>query len=130
MNKNIDSESAIPHISESEQWVSIPEVAELLHIRQRDVRTMLSKNEIVAVRRGENSALAVHRAEFVTDGSNVSVVPSLKGTLTALADVGFSDEEKLSWLLEPNQELGCAPLAALHAGRVHSVRRAIITSGI
>lgn len=132
MDKNIFSQSALLDLSDNAQWCSVPEVADFLGVRQRDVRTMLAKHELVALRRGENSTLAVHRSQllFAADGTKATVLTSLKGTFTALDDAGFSDEEKLAWITAPNPELGCAPVEALRNGRIHSVRRAIITAEI
>ena len=132
MNENIFSQSAWLDLSDDAQWLSIPEVADSLGVRQRDVRTMLAKHELVALHRGENGALAVHRSQlvFTADSAKATVLASLKGTFTALDDAGFSDEEKLAWITASNPELGCAPVEALRNGRIHSVRRAIITAGI
>lgn len=35
-------------------------------------------------------------------------------------------DQAIAWLLSPNDELGCTPVAALHAGRKHAVRRAAL----
>lgn len=52
---------------ELEIWLSIPEVAELLDVRLRDVRALVASNELLAVRRGESNALAIHRDQLVIE---------------------------------------------------------------
>lgn len=107
-------------------WLSIPEVAELLDVRQRDIRSAISDNQMLAVRRGENHAWAVHRQQLVFDEIGATLLPSLPGTLTSLHDAGFDNEEALAWLTAHNDELGMTPFDALHAGNIHAVRRAIL----
>lgn len=60
-------------------------------------------------------------AEFVVDDEPLQ---SLRGTLLALRDAGFNNEEAVSWLLSDNDELGERPVEALRAGRKSAVRRA------
>ena len=60
-------------------------------------------------------------AEFVAGDEPLS---SLRGTLLALHDAGFSSDEAVAWLLNENDELGERPIAALNAGRKSAVRRA------
>lgn len=124
-----ESDVALAESKENE-WLSIPEVAELLGIRQREVRTMIAKNELIAVRRGENNALAIYSAQLLKKENSLEVLPALKGTLSMLNDIGFSAEEKLLWILEFNAELASTPLEALKQGQIHAVRRAIFTANI
>ncbi|XCB29972.1 Rv2175c family DNA-binding protein [Arcanobacterium hippocoleae] len=128
MDENKNRETVHFNQAESGEWLSIPEVAGLLGVRQRDVRAMLAKNELVAVRRGANNSLLIHRLQLTENDGIFSVLTALKGTYISLSDAGFSDEEKIAWILEFNAELDAAPIAALHSGRVHSVRRAIMTA--
>lgn len=109
---------------ELEIWLSIPEVAELLDVRLRDVRALVVSNELLAVRRGESNALAIHRDQLVIEDGQWCPLASLRGTITALKDAGLNDADALSWLLATSDELDEIPLQALHAGRVHAVRRA------
>lgn len=59
-------------------------------------------------------------ADFVVDGEPMS---ELRGTLIVLSDAGFSDDEAMSWLLEPEDSMGVAPIDALRSGRKAEVRR-------
>jgi hypothetical protein len=51
------------------------------------------------------------------------VLAALQGTLTVLADDGFSDAEAIVWLFRHEESLGTSPIAALRAGRKTEVRR-------
>ncbi|MFC5370010.1 Rv2175c family DNA-binding protein [Arcanobacterium bovis] len=107
------------------QWLSIPEVADLLSLRQRDVRSLLAEKKLVAVRRGSNKALSIHPDQIVVNEGVAQPLKSLRGTLIALSDAGFSDDEAMDWLLRDEPELGKTPLECLRTGNVHAVRRVI-----
>ncbi len=109
---------------ELEIWLSFPEVADLLDVRLRDVRALVASNELLAVRRGNSNALAIHRDQLVINDDQWIPLVSLRGTITALKDAGLNDDDALSWLLATSDELDDVPLQALRAGRVHAVRRA------
>lgn len=118
-------------MDEEETWLSIPEVAEVLQIRDRTVRQYLREKTLLATRRGPHEALAIPES-FLTvasGGDTRSVLPTLPGTITVLLDAGFSEEDAVSWLLAPEEELGEAPIAALHRGHIHAVRRVAQTAG-
>ncbi len=111
----------------AEQWYSIPEVAQALGVQQRDIRAMLHNQELLALRRGPNNALLVPCEFLLAEGTETVLVKGIRGTLIALADQGFSDEEKYEWLFAENLELGSTPITALRTGNLHAVRRAITT---
>ena len=50
-------------------------------------------------------------------------MPSLRGTIMALQDASFSDDEIIHWLLAEEESLGRTPIAALLAGHKSEVRR-------
>lgn len=106
-----------------DQWYSIPEIADFLGVRQRDVRTMIDDSRLIARRHGENNAWAINGAQLIEDNGEIVPLPSLRGTLTVLYDSGFSKEEAFEWLLCANDEIGQTPLTALRDGNVHAVRR-------
>ncbi|WP_244303326.1 Rv2175c family DNA-binding protein [Leucobacter coleopterorum] len=60
-------------------------------------------------------------AEFVQGNEPL---PPLRGTLLALFDAGYSNEEAVAWVFEHNEELGERPIDSLLAGRKSAVRRA------
>ncbi|UNX53402.1 Rv2175c family DNA-binding protein [Georgenia sp. TF02-10] len=106
------------------RWLSVPEVADLLGVRQRDVRAMLRDHRLLSVPHGPDGAPAVP-VELLQGGDEQAPgpLPTLRGTLTLLADNGFDDEESYRWLYTVDEELGSTPLQALQAGRTHAVRR-------
>jgi len=111
--------------NETSEWLSIPEIAELLGVRQREIRNMLADNRLLAVRRGENNALMIPRGELTEKEGEITVLASLRGTVTALRDAGYSDDEAMNWLNRVDDELGETPLEALRSSRVKAVRRVI-----
>jgi hypothetical protein len=60
-------------------------------------------------------------AEFIQGDEPL---PPLRGTLLALLDAGYSNEEAVAWVLGENDELGERPIDSLMAGRKSAVRRA------
>ncbi len=100
------------------QWLALPEVAELLGTDITRVRRMIDDKLVLAVRRGEPRVLSVPR-ELV----DPEPVPELPGTVSVLADGGYSLVEALSWLLTEDPTLPGTPLANLRAGRKTEVRR-------
>lgn len=99
-------------------WLTLPDVAERLGTDISRVRRMLDDRLLLAVRRGERNVLSVPRA--LVDPAPLQELP---GTLTVLADAGFSPEESLRWLFTPDPSLPGSPLEALRAGRKTEVRR-------
>ncbi|MCI5826518.1 MAG: Rv2175c family DNA-binding protein [Arcanobacterium sp.] len=108
-----------------DEWLWLPDVAELLGVRGRDVRAMIGDHRLVALRRGPNNALAVNGAQFVRKDGKIVPLPALRGTLIQLADAGYNAEESLQWLMAPHAELGMTPFEGLRGEKTHAVRRAI-----
>jgi Rv2175c C-terminal domain of unknown function len=102
-------------------WLTLPDVAELLHIPVTAVRRLLDEGELLAVRRGERSVLSVP-AKFVTPEGPLD---HLRGTLTVLKDGRVDDVEALTWLFTPDPTLrgGGSPIDALVAGQKTEIRR-------
>ncbi|QGQ19134.1 DNA-binding protein [Cellulomonas sp. JZ18] len=117
-------------------WLTVPDVAERLGTDAGKVRRMLQERRIVGVRRGDPAVLSVPEAFLVPghlanpaapgraeDEPAWTVLAALQGTLTVLADSGFTDDEAVVWLFTPDDALGTTPVAALRAGRKTEVRR-------
>ncbi|WP_029145140.1 Rv2175c family DNA-binding protein [Microbacterium luticocti] len=100
------------------EWLTLPELADLLGETVSRVRRMLDDRQFVASRR-DGGVLKVPAA-FVLDDRPLS---SLRGTLFVLHDAGFSDDEAIDWLFAPEDTIGMTPLDALRAGRKSEVRR-------
>lgn len=100
-------------------WVTLPDIAEILGVDILKVRQQLKERKFLAVRRGEHRALQVP-ADFFQDGN---IVKGLVGTLTLLADSGFTDEEALEWLFTADDTLPGTPVQALQENRMTEVRR-------
>ena len=101
------------------RWLTLPELAEELGTDVARVRRMYSEGQFVARRRGERAVLSVP-AEFVQDGV---LVKGLTGTLTVLSDVGYAEDESLTWLFTDDPSLPGSPLTALRENRGTEVRR-------
>ena len=101
-----------------EAWLSVPEVADVLGADLPRVRRLLDDRVLVGVRRGSPRVLCVPRALVEPEP-----LVSLPGTVTVLADAGYTDAEALRWLFTPEPALGTAPIAALRARRIAPVRR-------
>ncbi|MFB2583649.1 Rv2175c family DNA-binding protein [Herbiconiux liukaitaii] len=99
------------------EWLTVPDLVELLDLTPSRVRRLIEDRHLVATRRG--GVLSVP-AVFVRDGEPLT---ELRGTITVLTDLRFSDDEIVEWLITPNDLLDTSPIAALLAGRKAEVRR-------
>ena len=100
-------------------WLPLPDVAERLGTDVGRVRRMLQDRLLAAARVGERGVLCVPEELIV----GAEPLPNLAGTLTVLADAGFSDEEALAWLFTPDETLPGTPAGALREGRKTEIRR-------
>lgn len=103
------------------EWLTVPDIAERLGVPLSRVRQSISDREVVAVRIGERSVVAVP-ARFFDDAGPRS---DLRGTITVLADGGMNDVEIIRWLFTPDETLpgGGAPIDALWSGHKREIRR-------
>lgn len=101
----------------ADQWLAIPELSELLDLKPSQVRRLIEDRALLAAR--VDGVLKVPAA-FIRDGEPLH---ELRGTLMVLADAGFSAEESMHWMFEPEASLGISPIEALRAGRKAEVRR-------
>lgn len=100
------------------EYLTVPELVERWNITPSRLRRLIEERHLAAVR---IDGVLLVPAEFVQGQEPLS---PLRGTLLALHDAGFSDDEAVAWLLGENDELGERPVAALIAGRKSAVRRA------
>lgn len=101
------------------EWLSLPDLAEVLGISIKDVHRLLDDRSITEWRVGERKVRSVPAA-FVVDGG---IIDSLKGTITVLTDSGFTDEQLMIWLFTPDESLPGTPVQALREGRKTEIRR-------
>ena len=113
------------HLPGFDEWIWLPDAAEIMGVRGRDVRAMIRDHQLVAVRHGENNALAITGGQLVAKDGAIVPLPALRGTLIQLIDAGYSEEEAFQWLTTLNESLGVTPLAGLRGEKTHAVRREI-----
>lgn len=99
------------------EWLTVPDLVELLDLSQSRVRRLIEDKHLLAVRR--DNVLSVP-AVFLRDNEPLH---ELRGTLFVLGDSGFSDDEAMDWLLTEDESLGVSPIEALRSGRKTEVRR-------
>ncbi len=98
-------------------WLSLPELVEVLGEPLGRVRRLLDEFQLIGSRR--DGAIKVP-AVFLMDGHPIT---SLRGTVFVLHDAGFTDDEAIDWLLTKEDSIGLPPIEALRAGRKSEVRR-------
>ncbi len=106
-----------------ETWLTLPQTADLLGLDLRRVRRLLRDRQLVAVRRSPTPGAGIEDcvpALLIADGRPL---PELAGTVTVLADAGFTAEETLRWLFTPDPTLPGSPVEAMRAGRKTEIRR-------
>jgi hypothetical protein len=101
------------------EWLTLPDVAEVLGIDVMKVRRLIQERDLIAIRRGDPLRLSVPAA-LVAGGQ---LLPNLRGTLSVLTDGGFSDAEAITWLFTADPTLPGTPVEALWAGRRAEIRR-------
>lgn len=99
------------------EWLTLREAAEALDTSPNRVKQLVRDHKLVGVRRQGTLAIP---AAFIRDGH---VLKGLSGTLTVLADCGFSEEEALRWLFTDDESLPGAPIQAIAGDRGTEVRR-------
>jgi hypothetical protein len=99
------------------EWLSLPELVEVLGEPLGRVRRFLDESYLVGSRR--DGPLKVP-ALFILDGHPIA---ALRGTVIVLHDAGLSDDETIDWLLTHEDSIGMPPIEALRAGRKAEVRR-------
>ncbi len=99
------------------QWLTIPDLTEILSLKVSQVRRLIEDRALLALR---VDGVWKVPADFLEGDQPLS---ELRGTLSVLADSGFSDEEAMDWLLSIDDSLGTTPIDALRSGRKAEVRR-------
>lgn len=101
-----------------DQWLPVPDIAQLWDISVVEVRRMIDDGELPAVRRGPRNVLSVPH-----DLVSPTLVDRLSGTVTLLRDGGMDTAEVIEWLLTDDPTLPGRPVDQLRQGRRGEVRR-------
>ncbi|WP_125777337.1 Rv2175c family DNA-binding protein [Antribacter gilvus] len=121
-----------------DDWLTLPDLAEVLDIDLGKTRRLVQDRHLVGIKRGPGTTFQVP-ARFVVpdpdrrpragdDGDDADpggsiVIPTLRGTIVLLSDGGFTDPEIIEWLFTHEDALGTRPVDALASGRRAEVRR-------
>ena len=98
--------------------LSLDDVAAALELSKSKVRQLLRDGQLIAFRRGEELVIP---AQFLT---RAGIVKGLAGTITVLADSGFTSTEMLRWLFTTDETLpGKTPINALRTSHGKEVNR-------
>lgn len=106
-----------------DEWLTLPDVAEVLGTEVSKVRGLVSERTLVGIKRGDRNTFQVPAAFLVTDDGAPHVLRTLRGTVLVLSDVGLDDAGILRWLFETEPSIGATPIGELLAGRRAEVRR-------
>ena len=120
--------SKIKGMSEPQSLLTIDEAARRLGIEPRRIKQLV-RDHILFTVRDELGKAAIPEAIIVRGENGWEPLFNLPGTLTLLADGGYSPEEAVAWLYTSHDELGETPMEALLGGRHHRVNRIAGTLG-
>ena len=102
--------------------LSTDEVCRLLGIEERRLKQLI-RDRVLIEARDASGARGVPQEVIVKGDNGWEPLSFLQGTLTLLADDGFTAEEAAAWLYTVQEELGERPIDALTSGRHHRVNR-------
>ena len=102
--------------------LSTEEVCRLLGIEERRLKQLI-RDRVLIEARDASGARGVPQEVIVKGDNGWEPLSFLQGTLTLLADDGFTAEEAAAWLYTVQEELGERPIDALTSGRHHRVNR-------
>ena len=102
--------------------LSTDEVCRLIGIEERRLKQLIRDRVLIEARDGAG-VRGVPREIIIKGENGWEPLSFLQGTLTLLADDGFTSEEALAWLYTVQDELGERPIDALTSGRHHRVNR-------
>ncbi len=98
-------------------WLTLPEVAARLGVRESKVHQMIRDGGLIAVWRDGARMVPVELVD------NASVLKHLPGVVTLLRDAGYNDDEALRWLYQADDSLPGTPLQALAGRSATEVKR-------
>lgn len=104
----LDEESAV---------IPIPKLADQVGMPVSKLQQMVRDGQLIAIRRDREVCVP---ADFVNESG---VVKGLSGTVTVLADAGFTPSQSLRWLFTADDTLPGRPIDALRGNRGTEVKR-------
>lgn len=110
-------------MTEPNEWLALPEVADRLGLSTSRVRQLLRDGQLVGVRRDDGLLVP---ADCIADGV---VVKGLPGTIMLLRDAGYADDEAVRWLFTDDDALPGTPIQALRENRGTEVKRRAQAAG-
>ena len=105
-------------MSEVDEWLTVPEVADRLGQPVSRVRQLLRDGDLAGCRQ-PGGEVRVPADLLAGD----TVIKGLAGVLTLLRDAGYSEDEALRWLRTPDDTLPGTPVQALRGDRGKEVKR-------
>ena len=106
------------------ELLTIPQVAEAMHLPVTRVHQHLRDGHLVAVR--DDNGVRMVPALMIQDGV---VVKSLPSVITQLRDARYEDHEIVDWLFRADDSLPGSPIEALRANRGSEVKRRAQVAG-
>ena len=106
------------------ELLTIPQVAEAMHLPVTRVHQHLRDGDLVAVR--DDNGVRKVPALMIQDGV---VVKSLPSVITQLRDARYEDHEIVDWLFRADDSLPGSPIEALRANRGSEVKRRAQVAG-
>ncbi|WP_175954158.1 Rv2175c family DNA-binding protein [Schaalia sp. Marseille-Q2122] len=107
-------------MSETPRLLSFVQAAELLGIPPHRIKQLLREHQLFVVTSDEGKPAIPAETIVNIDGRWIPL-ENLQGTLTVLADCGFTAEETAAWMYAYEGELEQTPMEALLQGRHHRV---------
>lgn len=99
-------------------WLTYPQVAELLGVSSGRVSRLVEEHQLISVKRGREYMVPAH---LIQGGQPL---PSLRGTIVLFLDAGLTLEDAIVWIYDESEELGATPISQLLLGHKAPVRRA------
>ena len=100
-----------------QNWLTIDQAAEALHVPKGRVNRLLEEYSLVAVKKDGQLMIP---ADLIVSGEPLA---PLRGTIIMLLDYGYSIEESIQWLFTHSDVLGQTPVQSLLEGKKAPVRR-------
>jgi len=106
------------------ELLTIPQVAEAMHLPVTRVHQHLREGQLIAVR--DDNGVRRVPALMIQDGV---IVKSLPSVITQLRDARYDDQEIVDWLFRADDSLPGSPIEALRANRGSEVKRRAQVAG-